>query len=156
MSTTVPVAGHTVCPCGAYVLDVVAYKTGGLCADCFRLKAAETLDAVMVVVAGKERLVLRTDVSKRSPAERAQRARARQRRRQDPDEKVHRREVAACADRARRRLQRLFPELWEVLLADERAKVGLNAWTIDRALTPGEASSSLEMLAEYHRIEQAS
>ncbi len=156
MENTVAVAGYVICPCSNYVLEVVAYKTGGLCADCFRARAAEIIDPVMVIVDGRERIVLRTDQSKRDPAERARRAKARREKRQDPDEKEHRKQVAACSNRARRRLQRLFPELWEVLLADERAKAGLNAWTIDRALTPGEASSSLQMLAEYHRLEPAS
>lgn len=153
MDSTLDVAGHTACQeCNAFVLDVVAYKTGGLCADCFRKHAAAIIEPAMVVIAGRQRIVLRTNVSRRTPAVRAARARARKRKRQEPDERRHRQELAACAERARRRLQRLFPELWEVLLADERARAGLNAWTIDRALTPGEASSSLQMLSEYRRL----
>jgi hypothetical protein len=154
MPETVTLFGHTMCPCGAPVLNEVSYKTGGRCADCFRKSSGKLLDAAMVIVDGRERIVLRSDRSRRKPGVAAQRARARRRKRQDPDDKAHRQLVAACAERARRRLQRLFPELWEVLLADERAKAGLNAWTIDRALTPGEASSSLAWLAEYRRIEQ--
>jgi hypothetical protein len=153
MEPTVTIFGHTACgQCLKPVLNEIAYKTRGLCADCFREQAGSIINPVMVVVDGREKIVLR-NVSHRTPAERSQRARARKRKRQQPDEKQRRKDVAACAERARRRLQRLFPELWEVLLADERAKAGLAAWTIDRALTPGEASSSLEMLAQYHHVE---
>jgi hypothetical protein len=148
------VLGYTACKsCGAAVLNEVAYKTDGHCAECFRLKAAEILAPVMTVVAGRERLVLRTNRSKRSPGDRAQRARARARRRQDPDVKAHTKLVTQCADRARRRLATILPELYEILLADERANAGLNAWTIERALTPGECSSSLPFLENYHHIE---
>lgn len=158
MDANVSVAGYTACDqCATFVLDVIAFKTRGLCAECFRRQANAIIDPVMVIVDGRERLVLRTDVSRRKPGARAQRARARRRKRQEPDEKARRKEVAACADRARRRLQRLFPEMWEILLADERAKAGLNAFTIDRCLR-GEPldgpSSSLELLAIYHHIEQ--
>lgn len=155
MEPTVTVAGHTAChQCRSYVLDVIAWKTGGLCADCFRKHAATVIDPVMVIVDGRERIVLRTDASRRKPGIREQRARARRRNRQRPDDKAHRHTVIACAERARRRLQRLFPELWEILLADERAKAGLNAFTIDRCLQGAPLDPDLELLAEYHRIER--
>ncbi len=146
--------GHTVCSrCSARVLDVIAWKTNGLCASCFREHAGAIINGALVVVAGRERIVIRTDASRRKPGVRAQRARARKRKRDNPDIKDHRREVAACAERARRRLQRLFPEIWEILLADERAKANLNAFTIDRCLTPGQLQSSLDSLADYRRLE---
>jgi hypothetical protein len=150
MSDHLPILGYVLChQCGASVRDEVAFKTQGLCAPCFRDRANETISAAMVVVSGREKIVLR---SKRSPAELEQRARARRRKRAQGDATAT---GIQCTERARRRLAKLFPELLEVLIADERAKAGLNAWTIDRTLTPGEASKSLEFLKTYHALEEA-
>jgi len=157
MSTNDAIFGYSVCvKCGEPVLDFVAYKTQSHCAECFRQHAAEILDPIMTVVAGREKIVLRTNISKRRPGVRAQRARARARDRKKPEVREHRRVVAGCADRASRKLRRLFPEIYELLLADERQRAGLNAYTIDMALTPGDASSSLEFARDYHALNQAS
>lgn len=149
------VAGYTVCrtpDCGALVLDEVAYKTRGHCAPCFRANANIILDAAITVVAGREKLVLKTRQGNKTDGERAQRKRAKKRAKATAAERAKRKKVAMARIAADRRLRRLFPELWEILLADERAKLGLNAWTIDRTLTPGEATSSLEFLAKYRRL----
>lgn len=148
---TIGILGYVLCTrCDEPVLKEIAYKTGGLCGEHFRQDANAVIDAAMVVVDGRERIVLR---SKRSPAELARRARARKRAKAKPD--PDRSTGAHCSDRARRRLARIFPELFEVLLADERAKAGLSAWTIDRALTPGEASSTMDFVKTYHALEEA-
>lgn len=129
--------------------DEVAYKTKGLCAPCFRDSAHKVIDAAMVVVAGRERIVLR---SKRKPAELAQRARARKRNRQRPEVKEQHVKGVHCAERARRRLAKLLPELFEILLADERAAAGLNAFTIDRCLRPGTLDTGLDFLMDYRHL----
>lgn len=151
-----PIFGYGVCAiCDAPVLTEILFKTGGLCAPHFRERSADILDAAMVVMDGREKIVLKSR-SKRSPAVRAQRARARQRQRQKPEEKDRRRVVAGCQDRATRRLRRLVPELYEVLLADERARAGLAAYTIDMALTPGDGMSALSWVEKYCALERAS
>ena len=138
--------------CGALVLNEVAYKTNGHCAECFRANANEILDAALTVVAGREKLVLRTRNSMRSEGERAQRKRAKKRARNTEAERTKRKKIALARVAADRRLRALFPELWEILLADERAKTGLEAWTIDRTLTPGTAEKSLEFVKHYRRV----
>ena len=130
-------------------MKVIADKTRGHCAECFRSHASEIIDAVMVVASGRERVVLRP---KRSPAELAERKRAKQR----PEAKARAKLVEKCNQKAMLRLRHLYPELFEVLVADERAKVGLEAWTLDRALTPGDAESSLEALSAYYHVDQES
>ena len=135
------------------MLKEVAFKTGGLCADCFRRNANRVINGAIVVVSGRERVVLR---SRRSPAELAGRKRTKQRARAKPENRAKINASAKAHATATSRLRRLFPELFEVLLADERAKAGLNAWTIDRAITPGTASKTLEFLASYYRLEEAS
>jgi len=150
-----PVFGYVACKrCDTAVRTEVAYKTQQHCPDCFRAYANEILDPVMVVVAGREKIVLRSH--KHSTADREQRRRAKKEAKQRPDVKERMRIVSQCNQRATAKLRRIFPELFEVLLADERAKVGLDAWTIDRTLTPGEASSSLEMLKSYYHVDQES
>lgn len=149
------VAGYTVCKspgCGAFVLNEVAYKTLGHCGPCFRVNANTILEAAITVVAGCEKLVLRTNSSNRSPGDRAQRRRAKKRAKTTAKAKQQHKKVAVARLAADRRLRALFPELWEVLLADERAKVGLNDWTIDRALTPGTAERSLDFVKAYHHV----
>lgn len=153
--TDLTVAGYTVCAspdCGALVLDEVAYKTRGHCATCFRANANLILDAAITVVAGREKLTLTTRQGTKSPGDRAQRKRAKKRARATAKERDKRKKVALARVAADRRLRRIFPELFEILLADERAKLGLNAWTIDRTLTPGTAEQSLEWLAKYRRL----
>ena len=147
------VAGYTACvKCGTFVLNEIAFKTRGHCAECFRVNIHEILDAAVVVTDGRERVVLRTVSHKHSPGDRAQRKRAKKRARATAKEQEHRRLVHAAHHAADRRLRALFAELWEVLLADERAARGLNAWTIERALTPGEASADLAFLAQLRRL----
>jgi hypothetical protein len=147
------VAGYRTCAdpaCGALVLDVVAAKTRGHCAECFRRRANEILDAAVVVVAGRERLVLRTAPRVRSPGEAAQRKRSK---RASVTQRKRQREVTAARARADRRLRNIFVELWETILADERARAGLDPpWTIERALTPGDAEKSLDFLKRYRRV----
>jgi len=130
-------------------MKVIADKTRGHCPDCFRSHASEIIDAVMVVASGRERVVLRP---KRSPTELAARKRAKQK----PEVKARAKLVEKCNQKATQRLRHLYPEIWEVLVADERAKAGLEAWTLDRVLTPGDAESSLEALSAYYHVDQES
>lgn len=135
------------------VLSEVAYKTNGHCAECFRNKANEILEAALVVVSGRERITLRTVGGKtRSPGERAQRRRGKRRAAKTPRGMERARLYQMARARADARLRALFPELWEVIIADERAKLGLDAWTLDRALTPGTADADLTLLTVLRRL----
>jgi hypothetical protein len=107
----------------------------------------------MVVIAGRERLVLRPVRSKRSPADLRQRRRATQRRRRTVAERKRARLVSSARTAADRRLRNLFPELFEVILADERSKAGLDDFTLDRCLHGNPLSSSLDELANYSHLE---
>lgn len=150
---TVTMLGYQMCPCGRPVLDEVAYKTGGLCGDCFRIRANDAIAAHMVVIAGREKLVLRPLATKRTPAELRQRKRAKKRNGKTAGEKRHQTKVNQAKAAATRRLRNLFPEMWEILLADERSKAGLDAFTIDRCLHGEPLSSSFKALGNYSHTE---
>lgn len=147
------IAGYTICRrCPAFVLNEVAHKTGGMCADCFRAAANHVLDAVVVRTEEREPLRLKIHASRKSPAEQRRRAK----RPKSARDRAQGKKAERAALKAMRRLRDIFPEIYEVLLADERAKAGLNAWTIDRCLTPHDTASSLEFVQTYHRLNKAS
>jgi len=149
----VNVFGYTVCPCGAAVLDVVAWKTRGRCAECFRAGLNPVFDEIIAVTKDREKIALKLD--RRSPGERAQRKRAKARSREKGREQ--RLVVMLARSRAMSRLAKTFPAVFEFYLADERAKLGLEAWTIDRALTEHRLDDrTMELLRAYARLEPES
>ena len=137
------VFGYIACRlCSQPELDVVGWKTNGLCAACFRAGANALFADVIAHHASGERVRLSLVSEKRSPGERRRRRFKSKRERTDHERKVRRAEAAAL-----RRLKHLYPDVYEVLVADERAERGLDAWTVDRAVTPHHAGSRLQELA---------
>lgn len=133
------------------MLNEVAWKTGGLCASCFR--ESPVVRDIIAVTKDRERVKL--TLSKRTPGDKAQRKRAKQRARRRPDQRERTRLVALAATRARAALTRLHPAEYEVLLAEERANLGLTPWTLDRALTPHRIEhETMEHAASYHAVDQ--
>jgi hypothetical protein len=139
--------GYEVCrQCSTAVLDIVAAKTSGLCPDCFRERTNPFLTAVVAHNNSGERVRLRLVRKRRSPAYKAGKKRAKGRNRE------HAKIVRQAQARAARRLRELYPDVYEVLLADERAGAGLQPWTIERALTCHRPYSHFDELAKYAGI----
>lgn len=145
--------GYAVCPCGKPVLNEVAYKTRGRCSDCFRAKLNPVFDEIIAVTKDRERILLKLD--RRTPGERAQRRRAKARTR--AKQREQHRVTMLARTRAMSRLAKTFPAVFEFYLADERAKLGLEAWTVDRALTEHRLDDrTMELLRAYASLEPES
>lgn len=129
------------------MLDIIAHKTSGLCPDCFRAKTNPFLTAVVAHNNSGERVKLRLVTRRRPPSHKAGKKRAKGRNK-DRD-----RTVRQAQARAMRRLRELYPDVYEVLLADERAEAGLEPWTIERALTAHRPYSHFDELAKYAGID---
>jgi hypothetical protein len=140
------VFGYIACRlCDQPELEIVGWKTNGLCATCFRAGANRLFTDVVAHHANGERTKLSLVSARKSPGERRRRRFKSKRERTDHERKVRRAEAAAL-----RRLKNLYPDVYEVLVADERAERGIEpAWTVDRAVTPHHAGSQFEELATY-------
>lgn len=141
------VVGYVVCVgCrDALVLDVTARRTGDLCVDCLA-ERGEPLRHIEVEARGARLPIpLRATRPKRSH------------RTSTPESRARERLVDKCKDRARKRLAAIFPDLYDVLLAEERAAVGLDPWSIDRALRAADdpdGNQTVEFAALYHALEE--
>lgn len=139
------VFGYGICRlCQSAELDIVLWKTNGLCAACFRDGANRLFSEVIAHHASGERVRLSLVSEKRSPGERRRRRFRSKRERTDHERKVRRAEAAAL-----RRLKHLYPDVYEVLVADERSERGLEPWTVERAVTAHHAGSHFDELAAY-------
>jgi hypothetical protein len=112
--------GYVVCDCGAWVLKVVARRTGGKCADCH--KPSPTLKTLEIVGRGTTTKIRTGRHSK--PRKRAK----------TPESKARSKLSEQAASTARRRLAAIFPEMYEMLLAEERATRGLEPWPLEIAV----------------------
>ena len=142
------VFGYSVCrDCATPMLDIIAAKTSGLCPDCFRAKTNPFLRQVVAHNNDGSRVQLRLVTRRRPPSHKAGKKRARGR------NKERAKVVRQAQARATRRLRELYPDVYEVLLADERAEAGLEPWTIERALTPHRPFSHFDELAKYAGVD---
>jgi hypothetical protein len=126
------------------VLDIVAGRTGGLCTTCFRLKGTQ-LRHIEVEARGA-----------RIPVRLGRPGRKRVRSTPSAEAKAREKTVDKCRERARKRLQAVFPDLYDIFLADERAAAGLDPWPLSMALRsgPDPDGSQTEAFARlYHLLE---
>ena len=145
--------GHTLCSeCAAPVLDEVARVTGRRCGPCFRADVGGVLRDAVAVGSGGERFRLRVYSSSRPPGERRRRVDARSRARKRSSNRERARLVATAERRAKQRLRNIFPALYEVILADERASLGLDDFTIDKAVAMEDPARSIDFVATYARL----
>lgn len=141
------IVGYVVCEgCGNdIVLDVVARRTGSLCTACF-VERGEPLRTIEVEARGA-RLPI--------PIERPDRRK--RKKKPNPDAKARDRQLDKCKDRARRRLQAIFPDLYDVLLAEERAAAGFDPWPYGIALRCGpdpDGSLTTAFARLYHALDE--
>jgi len=128
--------------CGELVIVEVAQRTGGLCGACFRTHLGEQVAAVEAVSRGERMLV---NLGKQS-ASRQLRAKG------DLDTK---RKTEHARKRALKRLRAVFPDMYDIFYAEERARVGLEPWTLESALAPGpdpDGGQTLAFARMYHRL----
>lgn len=139
------VFGYEACRrCHRPVLAELARKTSGHCGDCYRDFFRDGAGDV-VVRAGAEAVAVRATYATTTNSER-------RRRRRKGNDSARDRDATKANQRARARLARLFPEIFEMLKAEERERLGLEAWTLDAVLSPHCVDQkTLDMLNDYHR-----
>lgn len=127
-------AGYALCPCGTWVVDAVASRTGGLCADCFRPTLAARTSRLEVVGAGFKVAVPRGQAKKK-------------RRRRETEQRTARRRLAReSREAARLRVCAMFPDLYDAVLADERMKRGIEPWPVEIAIRGGNPEADIAVM----------
>jgi hypothetical protein len=147
------VVGYRICSsdrCESLVLDVVAHKTGGFCTDCCVKGVREASKTVLVALEGG-----RYPVSSAKPSQ-TRRNRIKHLRRKADPRRIEARKAQDKAKRAAmRRLRAFAPELYDLLLADERQKRGLDPFPLETAVLPGSGLDGWETMtaaAFYHAL----
>jgi len=126
--------------CGRLVLKEVAERTQGLCTDCFRTHLGDQMAEVEVVARGG-RLSVKSTGQRRNQSSKGDRA--------------TKKRVEQAKRRALRRLRAVFPELFDVFYAEERARVGLEPWPIETVVqkrAPIDAQQTMDFARVYHAL----
>lgn len=140
MSDATAILGWRTCLlCSNLVINEVAARTGGICSECF--------------AGGHGPNTIRIEVVGRGFRVRVPRRRPRSRRPSDKHPDHHKAERAKT--NALKRLKAIFPDLYDTLVAEERAKMGLHPWPTHMAVRYGwdpDCSKTLEFAEVYHAI----
>lgn len=138
----IDLAGYRSCRnewCSEIVLKEIAERTGDLCTDCYRGHLGRSLAEIEVRARG-------------------QRVQARMTKNQRPKNKGNRwthKQTEKARLRALKRLRTVFPDLYDIFYAEERARVGLEPWSIDAAVRDtGELDTekTLDFARTYHAL----
>lgn len=146
--------GYQLCACGAWVPDEMAWLTDGRCLACHRAHLGRTVEPIIVRARGQMIEVARVagtpaEVERRRRKNLAKAAK----RKHDPKHKRRRHQSDHAKRRALRRLKALFPDVYDLLLTEEREAMGLPAYTAHRATASASAErayETLERLGIYH------
>jgi hypothetical protein len=129
-ATQIDFAGYRACRnehCDELVVLEVTQRTGGLCTTCFRGELGKNLAEIEVRNAGRS---LRMSMPGRTPS------------REKGNRWTHMAGTKARA-RADKRLRQLFRDLYDVMLAEERARLGLEPFPLETVVhEPPEADAS--------------
>lgn len=131
--------------CGALVLVEIARRTDSLCATCYQSHLGEQLTQVEVV--SKAQRMTMTVTKSGAPSKTHRRK----------GDKSTKRLTEHARVRALKRLRSVFPDLYDVFYAEERARVGLEPWTIDvavGAVTDPGCNETLEFAKLYHALSE--
>jgi hypothetical protein len=126
--------------CTSLVLVEIAERTRGLCTSCFRTHLGAQVAEVEVISRG-DRMTVRSRKSRKSQT--------------DKGDRTTERRSRSAQRRAYRRLRAVFPDLYDVFYAEERARLGLNPWTIDSLVTEPsslDAEQTLDFARVYHHL----
>jgi hypothetical protein len=146
-ASQIDLAGYRSCRnqwCGELVLVEIARRTGDLCTSCFQTHLGEQLTAVEVV-SRAQRMTMTVTKRARSEISRAK------------GDKSTKRLTEHARLRALKRLRGVFPDLYDVFYAEERARVGLEPWTIDMTVGASEdpgCNETLDFARVYHALNQ--
>ena len=125
------------------VLEPVANRTGGICDDCFE-KGGGPFRTIEIEDRGARFAV---PLGRKRPGRKKTRS---------AESKAREKAVDKCKLKALRRLRAVFPDLYDIFLAEERAKIGLPPWPLGSALNhgPDPDGSQTEAYARlYHALQ---
>lgn len=122
------IEGYVTCRnpgCGTIIVKQVAQRTFGFCDLCAKGLIGKPARVAEVINAGRRAyLPLKTHKAERCKYP-------------DREKKAEKARL-----RAMKRLKVMFPEIYDILLAEERSKEGLNPWTVERAIDRSERAAS--------------
>jgi hypothetical protein len=135
------VAGYVLCPRATHtepklVKDYVAQRTGGICSECFAVEVGRDRIRRIELVRQGQRLVV---PARAKPSKKRYRYRPERNRRKALNSKAR--------ERARKRVADMVPELYDAVLAEERAKLGLEPWPVEIAIRGTDPNATIESLA---------
>lgn len=132
--------------CGLLVMKAVAYKTEGFCEDCYRKEFRDRVTELEIAGVGA-----RVPIRGARPSKKKKNARTK------PSKTTLLGLKKAAARRARSRLAQAFPEIYQAFLAEERAKVGLDPFTIDAAIHHDQdrARATMDFAEVYAALKRA-
>lgn len=122
----------------------VARVTGGVCDEAYRILNQQRLTEIELVGRGSR---IRVPIT---------RSRKKPDRHLTPEQVRRKKQSEKAKDRARKRLAAIFPDLYETLVAEERAEMGLEPWPVERAVKAADPSVDIgfaELAAELERHE---
>lgn len=122
--------------CADLVLEEVAQRTRGFCTGCYRKLIAPSLSEIEVRNRGRR---MTTPV------------RLKTNRATNKGDRETQREAAKANERARKRLSMIFPELYDVLRAEERSRVGLDPWPVEAVVKAPEGPTADESI-DFARV----
>lgn len=132
------VEGYVLCRCSTWVRDEVAAVTQNRCPACYQADGAERTVAIELVGRG-----MRVQVPLGG---------RRTKKRKLTEGRIARRKLNDRAKTsARKRLAMMFPDLYATLVADERARLGLEPWPVETAVHTVDPDTELgfaELLSE--------
>ena len=139
----IELAGYRTCRndwCSELFLAEIAQKTSGFCVKCWRDEFGGDLTEIEVRNMGR-RIQVGATHNKQRVDGKGNRARQRQ--------------VERAKFRALKRLRALFPEIYDIFVAEERARVGLDPWPVETAIRGGDAESTVEFARVYAALAEA-
>ena len=138
------VEGYELCArgCETWVRAEVASRTAGACPECFAAEGGKVVRTAELIGRGMRVTIPLGDRPKRRKRELSEARKARKR------------EATRAADAARKRLAAMLPDLYDVVLADERASRGLEPWPTEIAVRGGDASDEIAFALLVTTLEQ--
>jgi hypothetical protein len=133
-----PPVGYGTCriaACGVWELTIVLARSGGVCTGCHLAGLGEQFRHIEIVSRGRRTAIRKTTNRPGPPRRTATRGAANHAKR-----------------RALKRLKNLFPDLYDILVAEERANVGLEPWPLRRALEHHDDPDGARMLHELDEV----
>ena len=140
-ATQIDLAGYRSCRnehCGALVLLEITWRTDGLCTGCFQGVLGSKIAEVEVRSRART-IALQRRTRNRSGSK---------------GDQGTRKAADHAARKAADRLRQLFPDLFSVLLAEERTRVGLEPFPLERAIQEPDAMTASEII-DFARVYDA-